>query len=396
MLKTTKFTAILSLLTLFAIGPKIAWAETRAEASGGGIRSFAAQLQASEMILIGVALLLFLVIIAMGNLVKRLAYDQAKKMRSGAQVVLVLFLTVWALMGFPVDLSAESTEAITSGTHPLANTTTTITMMILIGVIALEVVVIFILLRSIKMLMGGGLKSESAVAMAAKGSLWATLWAQMNKSVDVEKEEDILLDHQYDGIQELDNDLPPWWKWGFYITIVFAVIYLARYHVFKTAPLQIEEYEIAVARAEADLQLRRATSPDISIETVTYLDSESDLAAGQKIFATNCAVCHGQMGEGGIGPNLTDDYWIHGGSIRDIFRITQNGVIEKGMTPWRDILSPMQMAQVSSYIKTLRGTDPPNQKEPEGELYVPEESKPAEEEMEDDMPDVVVPLDMEE
>lgn len=364
----------------------------------GGIKGFASQLQAAELLLLGVALVLFIVIIAMGNMVKRMAYHRyISDIRSGSKILLILVGTGWALMGFPVDLLAESVQNEGSST-PLANIHTTVTMMILLTVIAIEVIVIFILLRSLKMLMGGGLQSDKAIVAGATGSVWGALWAQLNRSVDVEKEEDILLDHDYDGIQELDNDLPPWWKWGFYITIVFSVIYLARFHVFQTAPLQIEEYEIAMARAEADMELRRAESPDISEETVVFLDSDSDLAEGKRIFTTNCSVCHGQLGEGGIGPNFTDDYWIHGGTIKDIFRTTKNGVIEKGMTPWRDILPPLQTAQVASYIKTLRATDPPNQKDPEGELYIPEEPEIEEDMLEEieEEEEVVIPIETEE
>jgi len=373
MLKLSDITKKLSfVLTAIALPTANLFAHDLEEKSGS-LKTFAANLQPAEWILVGVALLLFLVILSMGNMLKKLAYDKYQShLKSGTNILVMLIVGLVALFGLPTPMLAEEVVSSTLAAAEASNVTT-LTMMILLSVIAIEIIIILMLLRSIKMFLGQGLAIESAASIAAGSSIWGTLWKQMNQSVEIDREQDILLDHAYDGIRELDNDLPPWWKWGFYITIVFAVIYLARYHVFQTAPLQIEEYEIAVARAEADLERRRALGTQINEETVVFLGSESDLAAGKDIYTVNCAVCHGQLGEGGIGPNMTDDYWIHGGSIRDIFRITRNGVIEKGMTPWRDILSPLQMAQVSSYIKTLRDTDPPNQKAAEGELYIPEE-----------------------
>lgn len=381
MLKLSDITKKLSFALAAIALPTAGIIAQNVEEKSGNLKTFAANLQPAEWILVGVALVLFLVILSMGNMLKRLAYDKYQShLKSGTNVLVMLIVGGVALFGLPVNMLAEEVVA-TPFAAAEASNETTLTMMILLAVIAIEIIIILMLLRSIKMFMGQGLAIESAASIAAGSSIWATLWKQMNQSVEIEKEKDILLDHSYDGIRELDNDLPPWWKWGFYITIVFAVIYLARYHVFQTAPLQIEEFEIAMARAEAELEARRALGTQINEETVTFLGSESDLAAGKEIYTVNCAVCHGQMGEGGIGPNMTDDYWIHGGSIRDIFRITRNGVIEKGMTPWRDILSPLQIAQVSSFVKTMRDTDPPNQKAPEGELWFPEE---VEEETEED------------
>ena len=373
MLKLSDITKKIStILTVFSLSTVSLFAQNMEEKSSN-LKTFATNLQAAEWILIGVALVLFLVILSMGNMLKRLAYDKYQShLKSGTNVLVIMMVGGIALFGLPVSLLAE--EVVAGPLAPSeASTATTLTMMILLSVIAIEIIIILMLLRSIKMFMGQGLTIETTASLAAGSSIWATLWKQMNQSVEIEKEQDILLDHAYDGIRELDNDLPPWWKWGFYITIAFAVIYLARYHVFQTAPLQVEEFEIAVARAESELERRRALGTQINEETVVFLGSEADQELGKNIYTTNCAVCHGQLGEGGIGPNMTDDYWIHGGSINDIFRITKYGVIEKGMTPWRDILSPLQMAQVSSFIKTLRDTDPPNQKAAEGELYIPQE-----------------------
>jgi mono/diheme cytochrome c family protein len=275
-------------------------------------------------------------------------------------------------------------------------------------------------------------------------------------------ENDILMDHNYDGIQELDNDLPPWWLWLFYITIIWSVGYLIHYHVIGTGDSSAVEYlkemnpdweetttkagfsieyrsplyqgdqdltplvrvqmalaqekeaarllaekqamgetsismsdigfnEIIIAAMNAasaeDLEKLKSAFPDIyeayqtgeSAESVTaepekvdepeieVLTDAASLASGESIYIANCATCHGKLGEGGIGPNLTDEYYLHGPTMNDIIRILNNGVTAKGMISWRGILKPQQMHEVSSYIYQLRGTDPPNAKEPQGE-----------------------------
>lgn len=214
----------------------------------------------------------------------------------------------------------------------------------------------------------------------------------------IEKER--LLDHNFDGIRELDNFLPPWWKWLFIFTIVFSVGYILHYHVFKSGDLQDVEYykEVNPEWAEADLKMvgpsfrykspyksTGAVTPVTMVKTSNVLDNEvvvgepivlavlidnESLEKGKKIYATNCVACHGASGEGLIGPNFSDSYWIHGGAISDLVRIINVGVPAKGMIPWDRTLTPEQILQVASYILTFEGTDPPNQKAAEGELYI--------------------------
>ncbi len=188
--------------------------------------------------------------------------------------------------------------------------------------------------------------------------------------VPIEEEESILLDHDYDGIKELDNNLPPWWKYGFYLTIVTGVIYLLHFHVFKTGDLQGKEYDNAIAQAKIEVdEFMKTSANNVDENTVKVLTEASDITAGKDLFIANCVACHGKGGEGTVGPNLTDEYWIHGGSIKDLFKTLKYGWVEKGMKSWKDDLSPIQMAQVSSYIRTLKGTNPPNPKAPQGDLY---------------------------
>ncbi|MDR9373701.1 MAG: cbb3-type cytochrome c oxidase N-terminal domain-containing protein [Schleiferiaceae bacterium] len=193
----------------------------------------------------------------------------------------------------------------------------------------------------------------------------------MHKITDatpVEQEEEVATDHNYDGIRELDNNLPPWWLAGFYISILFAVVYLLRYHVFDSAPLQKEEFKMEMAAAEKQKEAYLAKAANLVDETnVTPVSAEKRLLAGKAIFDAKCAVCHQKDGGGGVGPNLTDPYWLHGASIKDVFSTIKYGVPAKGMVPWKDQLSPKEMQDVASYVLTLRGTDPADPKEPQGE-----------------------------
>lgn len=177
------------------------------------------------------------------------------------------------------------------------------------------------------------------------------------------------LDHNYDGITEFDNDLPPWWKYSFYLTIVFGVVYLGYYHVAEAGQLQTAEYETEMQQA-ALLVSAEADDPN-RLTTYTALTAPADLSAGKSVYATNCAACHGQSGEGKVGPNLTDAYWLHGGDINHVYKTIKFGVQGKGMVAWKGKLASKQMLQVASYIQSLQGSNPPGAKAPQGEKEQP-------------------------
>ncbi|MEY2937737.1 MAG: hypothetical protein RL062_326, partial [Bacteroidota bacterium] len=194
-------------------------------------------------------------------------------------------------------------------------------------------------------------------------------WNWINNSVEIKEEKTILTDHDYDGIQELDNSLPPWWKYGFYLTIVFAIAYLGYYHG-AGGPSSAKEYQNQMAQAEAQIAAYQATQKDaVNENTVTLSTSPADLQAGAATFQSLCVACHGSMAEGKVGPNLTDAYWKHGGDIKDLFKTVKYGVKGTGMKSWKTDLSAAQIAQVTSYVLSLQGSNPPGAKEPEGELY---------------------------
>ncbi|MEI6947191.1 cbb3-type cytochrome c oxidase N-terminal domain-containing protein [Paraflavisolibacter sp. H34] len=199
-------------------------------------------------------------------------------------------------------------------------------------------------------------------------------WARLNRkvftrAVPVEDEDGIILDHEYDGIRELDNALPPWWKWGFYLSLVVAVIYVFRFHVLKTGPDPEQEYRTEMSLAAAQLEEYRKTSNDMVDEKTVTLSDAAGIEAGKKIYSQSCFPCHGGKGEGGVGPNLTDDYWLHGGSLGDVFKTIKYGWPDKGMQAWEKTFSPSQIKDLASYIKSLRGTNPPNAKAAQGDLY---------------------------
>lgn len=193
------------------------------------------------------------------------------------------------------------------------------------------------------------------------------------KAKDIEEEHEIVLDHNYDGIKELDNSLPPWWVYMFYATIIFGVVYLIRFHVLD-GDTQAMEYEKAVAEARAEVEKYKATAPNVfDIENVTLLTAEADLKRGKAVFNLNCASCHLADGGGQIGPNLTDEFWILGGGIKNVFNTVYNGGRDgKGMIAWNKTLKPEDIAKVASYVISLQGTTPAVAKAAEGEKYTEE------------------------
>lgn len=195
----------------------------------------------------------------------------------------------------------------------------------------------------------------------------------LTKSKPIEEEGEIELDHNYDGIRELDNKLPPWWLYSFYASIIFAVVYLARFHVFGDYT-QVEEYQSEVVQAEIDIARYKEIAKDlVTLETVTLMEEPADLEAGQQIYLNNCVACHKVDGGGGIGPNLTDEHWILGGGIKNVYQtLVEGGRPGKGMVSWKNDFSPSELQQVASYVLSLQGTTPADPKEPEGEVWEPE------------------------
>lgn len=217
---------------------------------------------------------------------------------------------------------------------------------------------------------------EHGIAIPTKGAASTSVFKNLSDKLwalkPMEQEADINLNHNYDGIEELDNKLPPWWVYLFYITILWAGAYLYIYHFSDIGLSQDEEYQQEIAMAEDAKAAYLATQGNAVDESnVVALTDAASLSSGESMFKSNCSACHGQLGEGGVGPNLTDPYWVHGGGVTNIFKTIKYGVPEKGMIAWKAQLPPTAMQQLSSYILTLNGTNPPNAKEAEGALWEP-------------------------
>ena len=284
----------------------------------------------------------------------------------------VVFFIIFGAVEFFIDSGAQPAFI----KHPAV---ILFLLLILLILIAIEIIV-----SALENIMLHKLDDEAkAIFLAEKEKSFKFTWLKetyqnLLGQTPIEDEAEIILDHNYDGIKELDNNLPPWWIYGFYASIVFAAVYLLRYHVFS-GPSQIDELETELADARIAIEAYKKTAKNlVDINTVTELTEAADLSAGKTIFETNCVACHMADGGGGIGPNLTDPNWILGGDIKSVFKtVSEGGRSGKGMIAWKQQLKPLEIAQVSSYVLTFEGTTPANPKAPEGDVWVDENTEQA-------------------
>lgn len=290
--------------------------------------------------------------------------------------VIIIFFLVFGLIEYFVD-SGEKPAVIE---YPI--------VLFFLIVVLLLIIAIELILQAVENVMYQTLSDEAKERyLANKAKAWEWSWGKrMYKkllgSKPIEVEGEIILDHNYDGIRELDNKLPPWWVYMFYATIIFGLVYLVRFHIMNDYDQDLE-YEQEVAAAQLAIEEYKKTAKDlVDVNTVELLTDASDLSAGKALFETNCVACHMADGGGGIGPNLTDRYWILGGGIKEVFNtVSEGGRDGKGMVSWKQILKPVEMAQVSSYILAeINGKTAANPKDPEGDLWVdpdaPEDETP--------------------
>lgn len=224
-----------------------------------------------------------------------------------------------------------------------------------------------------KMQEDGVVEEQTELIKAREGeealTFWGRFWNRFHEAVPVEKEETIVTDHEYDGIRELDNQLPTWWLYGFYFSILFGVFYLF-YYTLGSGQTQDQEFQAEMKQAKEEVKVYLAAQGNMVDEnSVVLLGGAGDIAAGKAIFDASCSVCHAADGGGGVGPNFTDKYWIHGGDMPAIFKTIKYGVPEKGMISWEAQLSPKKMAQVASYIYKMEGIVSEKPKDPQGELF---------------------------
>ncbi len=274
----------------------------------------------------------------------------------------VIFFVIFGL----VEYFIESGDQPAFIKHPAVILFLLLVLLLLIGIEAILGALENVMLQSLDE------KAKARFLQEKKRSNWImNTYKKLIGSKPIEEEGEIILDHNYDGIKELDNSLPPWWLYSFYASIIFAAVYLVRYHIFE-GPDQAKEFEMEMAQAQLDIEEYKKNAKDlVDINTVTLLTDASDLSAGKSIFETNCVACHMADGGGGIGPNLTDNHWILGGGIKNVFRtLVEGGRDGKGMISWKATLKPLEMAQVASYVLSFQGTTPANPKAAEGDIWI--------------------------
>ncbi len=327
--------------------------------------------------LAGVGVLLAFVIYILGNVlllaIKNRIEEQKKSGTFIKQAVIIGLIVFGSTSANGQTLPAGVTQVVSEN------------VMYLIGVvILLELLIIFYLANGIRVF----LKKESVIIVSpVKEEVskipkisWFDKIYNKNSDADIIK---LDLGHDYDGIKELDNDIPIWWKYGFVLSFLFGIVYIYSYHIAETRPLQQKELQIEQEVAAVKLASYLEKSANNVDENTVKMLGIDDIAAGKSLFIKSgaCATCHAENGSSivngapGIGPNLTDDYWIHKGDIKSIFYTIKYGWPEKGMKSWKEDYSPVQIAQLSSYVKSLQGTNPTPAKEKQGVLFIDSTNK---------------------
>lgn len=319
-------------------------------------------------LLIVITIVLALIIWGMGQAlvgVSRLVMEKHKSSTAALSIVMLLGLSLLVQTGFAQDAAAGAAQS-----APNYGGLSAHNFYVFVGVIVIEVAAILFLAFSIRRVYQELIPQSETVKQSALGEWWSNLDKKFfTKAVSVEKEADVMLDHDYDGIKELDNALPPWWKYGFYFTIVVAFVYLFMFHVSGAGKNPTQEYAAEMEKAKIEKEAYEANNKDKIDESKVPMADATGIANGQKIFEANCIACHLKGGAGSVGPNLTDDYWLHKGSLNDIYQSIKHGYPDKGMQSWAKNFSPKEISQLASYIKSLHGTNPPGAKAPQGDLF---------------------------
>ncbi len=316
-------------------------------------------------------ILMILLLIVIGILATILVGAADVKLKKRKQETgnpgIITYLLLFALLIPGGSLLAQDAPANTAVAKTIGGLQAS-TFYLMAVVIFIELAVIIIMLINIRLLIKTErdkiIRVSDAEALEAKRTR-ISWWDRFNKFRPVSQEAELDLGHEYDGIRELNNRLPPWWIYGFYLSIIFAGVYLWRFHVSHDGPSSKQEYEISVARAELKTKEYLKTKGDaVDENSVKLLTAADDLAEGKIIFMKSCGSCHQESGAGNVGPNLTDDFWVYGNDLKSIFKTIRYGI--NAMPQWQNSYSNKQIAQVTSYIKSLRGTNPPNAKAPQG------------------------------
>ncbi|MBK9272558.1 MAG: c-type cytochrome [Saprospiraceae bacterium] len=311
-----------------------------------------------RMVLLTIGIILFVVIVVLGNTLTASYRNFIKNKMSGYTPWAFLIISFLGSL-VPNSVSAQGSMDMNQWINLPYD------VWIYLVIVFLEILVIIFLSNKIRSFLNIGEKNKEY----NRDSWWVRFFYKLNNFRPIEEEAQFDVGHDYDGIRELDNKTPAWWNWSFLFCIIFAGVYMYRYHIAQSAPLPLEEYKIALAEAAVKKAEYLKNSAELIDETNVTMSDEAGIAIGANLYLKNCVVCHGAKGEGGIGPNMTDDYWIHKGSLKDIFYSIKYGWPQNGMKGWSEDFSPSEIAHVSSYVKTLVGTNPPNQKDKQGDFY---------------------------
>lgn len=330
-------------------------------------------------LLIGMMIFFIILIVVVADAIKRIVSNKElwkdKEKSMGSKVLSIAVLMVLGMTSF---------DALAAGGEEASGVVMTDDLFwILVSINVFLFCVLLFLVGTLKSLIKKLRDAEEQEGYMSESADVKILGIKLTDNVAIENEQDIMMDHDYDGIRELDNNLPPWWVYGFYITIFFAFVYVIHFHIATIPGLdklvllgpvekgtQAQQYNMEMKEAneqKAAFMAKMANAVDeTSVELVT---DEARLAKGKDIYKANCVACHGANGEGGVGPNFADEYWLHGGGIKNVFKTIKYGVPAKGMISWEAQLSPSQIQEVASYLLSFKGTNPANGKEPQGEIW---------------------------
>ena len=366
-LKPIKYKAALTILYFFAASA------ITAQTKGPVVQEVhSGNNQLATLLVIMIVVLAF-VIWGMGQVLTALGrqlVDKSKMTKNILSVVLLAGFFLQSPGAFAQDAANVAVKELPN--YGGLSATTYYLFLIVLG---MEVILILFLAFSIRR-MYTELLPEVIKAVKTNSQI-ATLWKGLNnkiftRAVPLEKEADVLLDHDYDGIKELDNSLPPWWKYGFLITIGVAFVYLLNFHVLGIGLNPTQEYNVEMEKAKIAKEIYEAGNKDKIDETNVPMANADGIKAGSILFETNCVACHVKDGGGTVGPNLTDDYWLHKGSLNDIYHTIKNGYPDKGMQSWSSTFTEKEISFLASFVKSLRGTKPAAPKAQQGDFYVDE------------------------
>jgi cytochrome c oxidase cbb3-type subunit 3 len=344
-----------------------------AAASPAPVSTPAFQVEASWLwALVAVAAIQAMIIASLAGIMRNLGGvgGWARRLgRGGARASMLVAGALWA--------ARADAQAYAGGETPMSGNQAGWLLLLLnlflFGILLVQLGLLRALAREV---VGTAMAPVDAVQATAGPGWSARLLAKLTRQVKQEDEQQIEMRHDYDGIRELDNVLPPWWLWLFYGTIIWGVVYVLNVHVFNIWPDSRGQYQAEMAQAKADVEAYLATQTNtVDENTVTFADDPAMLAQGRSLFNANCTACHGADAAGteqSVGPNLTDAYWLHGGGVKNVFHTIKYGVPEKGMIAWKAQLQPAEIKALACYILSVEGTGPATQKAPQGEQWSPE------------------------